>query len=63
MMHNCIRSRFPNGAFLPWRFVVDGEAQEVAVEGSLIATDPDLLVRAAVDGYEAIWHRHAPRFS
>jgi DNA-binding transcriptional LysR family regulator len=38
--HNCIRLRFPNGAFLPRRFAIDGEVQELEVEGSLIATDP-----------------------
>jgi DNA-binding transcriptional LysR family regulator len=48
--HNCIRLRFPSGAFLPWRFVIDGEIHELKVEGSLIATDPNFLVHAAVDG-------------
>jgi DNA-binding transcriptional LysR family regulator len=23
--HNCIRLRFPGGAFLPWRFVIEGD--------------------------------------
>src|SRR5262249_44276867 len=30
--------------------LIDGEVQELEVEGSLIATDPNLLVRASVDG-------------
>jgi DNA-binding transcriptional LysR family regulator len=50
--HNCIRLRFPSGEFLPWRFVIDGKIQELEVEGSLIASDSDLLARAAVDGAE-----------
>jgi DNA-binding transcriptional LysR family regulator len=53
--HNCIRLRFPSGAFLPWRFAVDGEIQHVEVEGSLISTDPALLVRAAVDGLGVLY--------
>jgi LysR family transcriptional regulator, regulator of peptidoglycan recycling len=53
--HNCIRLRFPNGAFLPWRFAIDGEVQELEVEGSLIATDPNLLVRAAADGIGVLY--------
>ena len=47
--------RFPNGAFLPWRFAIDGEVQELEVEGSLIATDPNLLVRAAADGIGVLY--------
>jgi DNA-binding transcriptional LysR family regulator len=53
--HNCIRLRFPSGAFLQWRFVIDGEIQELDVEGSLITTDPNLLVRAAVDGIGVLY--------
>ena len=61
--HNCMRLRFPGGAFLPWQFVVDGEVQEFEVEGSLIATDPNLLVRAAVDAVGvlySLWDFAAP---
>ena len=61
--HNCMRLRFPGGTFLPWRFVIDGEIQELEVEGSLIATDPDLLVRAAVDAVGvlySLWDFAAP---
>ena len=53
--HNCIRLRFPSGAFLPWRFAVDGEIQDVEVGGSLISTDPALLVRATVDGLGVLY--------
>jgi DNA-binding transcriptional LysR family regulator len=48
--HNCIRLRFPSGAFVPWRFVFEGSVIEIEVEGSLIANEADLLVRAALDG-------------
>jgi len=48
--HNCIRLRFPSGEFFPWRFVIDDKVQELEVEGSLIGSDTDLLLRAAVDG-------------
>jgi hypothetical protein len=47
---NWIRLRFPNGAFLLRQFALDGEVQELGVEGSLLPTDPNPLVRAAVDG-------------
>jgi DNA-binding transcriptional LysR family regulator len=48
--HNCIRTRFPSGAFAPWRFEKGGKALEVAVGGSLIVNDPELLLQAAIDG-------------
>lgn len=48
--HNCIRLRFPSGAFLPWRFSIEGETLELDVKGSLIANDADLLVRVALKG-------------
>jgi DNA-binding transcriptional LysR family regulator len=48
--HNCIRTRFPSGVILPWPFERKGEALEVTVDGTLIVNDPELAVRAAVDG-------------
>jgi DNA-binding transcriptional LysR family regulator len=48
--HNCIRLRFPSGAFSPWRFSIEGETLELDVKGSLIANDADLLVNAALNG-------------
>lgn len=44
--HNCIRFRFPNGAFLPWKFNIAGNAAEVAVDGSLIVNEPNLAIGA-----------------
>jgi hypothetical protein len=48
--HNCIRLRFPSGAFVPWRFRHRGKVVEIEVEGSLIANEAGLLVKAALDG-------------
>jgi len=48
--HNCIRLRFPSGAFWPWRFAIGGKVVEIEVYGSLIANEAGLLVQAALDG-------------
>jgi DNA-binding transcriptional LysR family regulator len=48
--HNCIRIRLPSGAILPWRFEKDGRAFEVAVDGSLTVNEPELALRAALEG-------------
>ena len=48
--HNCIRLRFPSGAFLPWRSSIEGKTLELDVNGSLIANDADLLVHVALNG-------------
>jgi DNA-binding transcriptional LysR family regulator len=48
--HNCIRFRQTTGAVYPWQFERDGEKLEVAVAGSVITNDLDLVVRAALDG-------------
>jgi DNA-binding transcriptional LysR family regulator len=50
LSHNCIRMRFPSGAFLPWQFAVKGQIVELEVNGSVIVNEPELLVRAAIDG-------------
>jgi len=50
LSHNCIRMRFPSGAFLPWLFAVEGQIVQLEVEGSVIVNEPELLVRAALDG-------------
>lgn len=49
-MHNCIRFRQTTGAIHPWEFERRDEKVEVAVEGSLITNNLDLVVRAALDG-------------
>jgi DNA-binding transcriptional LysR family regulator len=48
--HNCIRIRFPSGAFKPWTFEKAGKTLEVAVEGNLIVNEEPLQRRAALDG-------------
>jgi DNA-binding transcriptional LysR family regulator len=48
--HNCIRQRFASGAIHRWIFEKRGKSLEVVVKGSLIVSDGDLAVRAAVDG-------------
>jgi DNA-binding transcriptional LysR family regulator len=48
--HNCIRMRFASGAIARWTFEKRGKGLEVMVTGSLITSDGDLAVRAALDG-------------
>jgi DNA-binding transcriptional LysR family regulator len=48
--HNCIRHRFASGAIAPWIFERRRKRLEVVVKGSLIVSDGDLALRAAVDG-------------
>ena len=48
--HNCIRHRFASGAIAPWTFERRRKRLEVVVKGSLIVSDGDLALRAAVDG-------------
>jgi DNA-binding transcriptional LysR family regulator len=48
--HDCIRTRIAGGIFLPWRFAVESKIVEVDVEGSVIANQTEILIRAALDG-------------
>lgn len=48
--HNCIRQRFASGALMPWVFEKRGRSLEIAVHGSLVVSDGDLALRAAIDG-------------
>jgi len=48
--HDCIRFRFPSGMIVPWQFEKDGRHVEAAVEGRLTVNDPELAIKAAVDG-------------
>jgi DNA-binding transcriptional LysR family regulator len=48
--HNCVRRRYGSGALEPWIFERGDKSLEVHVEGSLIVTDGDLALRAALDG-------------
>jgi DNA-binding transcriptional LysR family regulator len=48
--HNCVRRRYASGALESWAFEKGNKSLEVQVEGSLIVTDGDLALRAALDG-------------
>jgi DNA-binding transcriptional LysR family regulator len=48
--HNCVRMRFASGAVARWTFEKRGKSLEVMVTGSLITSDGDLALRAALDG-------------
>lgn len=49
--HACINLRWPTDRSLyHWEFEHDGRALDVAVEGPLIVTEPDVAMRAALDG-------------
>ncbi len=49
--HSCVRYRWnADGAVFDWLFERNGKSQKVPVEGGLMVNDPDLAVRAAVDG-------------
>jgi DNA-binding transcriptional LysR family regulator len=50
LRHNAIRFRLPGGGFIPWRFQENGKTFEIAPEGSLIVNEPDMAVRAVLDG-------------
>ena len=53
--HSCIRFRFPSGAIAPWQFEKKGKQVEVAVEGRLTVNDPELAIRAALDGVGVLY--------
>ena len=49
--HNCINFRFPGqGTIYRWQIEKDEQALEMAVEGPLIANDPELVLEAALQG-------------
>src|SRR5215468_11031162 len=48
--HNCIRQRFASGVLHRWAFEKRAKSLEVTVAGSLITSDSDLAIRAALDG-------------
>jgi DNA-binding transcriptional LysR family regulator len=49
--HNCLRRRWPKGgAIQSWEFECGDRRCQVAINGSFIADDLALLIRAAVDG-------------
>jgi DNA-binding transcriptional LysR family regulator len=48
--HNCFRQRFASGVIHRWEFEKRGKSLEVIVTGSLITSESDLTIRAALDG-------------
>jgi DNA-binding transcriptional LysR family regulator len=49
--HTCIQYRArADGDVFPWSFKRDGKSRNVIVDGRVMVNDPDLAVRAAVDG-------------
>jgi DNA-binding transcriptional LysR family regulator len=48
--HNCFRQRFASGVIHRWDFEKRGKTVEVAVSGSLISSESDLAIRAALEG-------------
>jgi DNA-binding transcriptional LysR family regulator len=52
--HDCIRTRFASGTYLPWRFRVKRRDLEVHVEGQLVVNSVSVARRVAVEGLALI---------
>jgi DNA-binding transcriptional LysR family regulator len=49
--HSCVQYRLAaDGTVFEWAFERDGKSRRLAVDGRVIVNDPDLAMRAAVDG-------------
>jgi DNA-binding transcriptional LysR family regulator len=49
--HNCVRFRTPwDGSTPPWSYTKGGHHTEIAVDGSLVVNDIDVLLRSVLDG-------------
>jgi DNA-binding transcriptional LysR family regulator len=49
--HNCIRFRTPrDGSIPPWVFTRGDQQTEIAVDGSFVVNDADMLLRSALQG-------------
>jgi DNA-binding transcriptional LysR family regulator len=48
--HSCIQYRRAAGSVFEWPFERNGRSQQIALDGRVMVNDPDLAVRAAVDG-------------
>ena len=49
--HSCVQYRLAaDGAVFEWAFERDGKSRRIAVDGRVTVNDPDLAMRAAVDG-------------
>jgi DNA-binding transcriptional LysR family regulator len=52
--HDCLRTRFASGTYLPWRFRVKRRDLEVHVKGRLVVNSASLARRVAVEGLALI---------
>jgi DNA-binding transcriptional LysR family regulator len=48
--HSCVQYRVADGGMFKWPFERSGKSQRISVDGRIMVNDPDLAVRAAVDG-------------
>jgi DNA-binding transcriptional LysR family regulator len=54
--HSCVQYRLAgDGAVFEWAFERDRESQRISVDGRIIVNDPDLAIRAAVDGLGIVY--------
>ena len=54
--HSCVQYRLAaDGAVFEWAFERDGKSRRISVDGRIIVNDPDLAMRAAVDGLGIVY--------
>jgi DNA-binding transcriptional LysR family regulator len=54
--HSCVQYRLAgDGSVFEWEFEQDGKSRRISVDGRIIINDPDLAVRAAVDGLGIVY--------
>jgi DNA-binding transcriptional LysR family regulator len=54
--HSCVQYRLAgDGAVFEWVFERDGKSRRISVDGRITVNDPDLAVRAAVDGLGIVY--------
>jgi DNA-binding transcriptional LysR family regulator len=54
--HSCVQYRLAgDGAVFEWEFERDGKPRRISVDGRIIVNDPDLAVRAAIDGLGIVY--------
>ena len=53
--HQCVQFRMPSGEILQWGFERCGKTKQIRVSGRITVNDPDLAIRAAVDGLGIVY--------
>jgi DNA-binding transcriptional LysR family regulator len=48
--HSCINQRLANGRLQSWDFKLDGQGRSLVPDGATVVNDPELAMRAALDG-------------